>query len=937
VGSVSRTAPRVDEAGAQVVVLAGWFVLLARMDLPPPITQQPRVATQNRPSIGYLVFISVRPSPPVLLRSTYPAPPLARPHRATAEYAYRQSADSASLSHSQLLFYLITNSNSSSGPVPDPSTASSELGRLRSDLLRRVQRRDGLASYLGLNDTKARELPSWALPDALVFNVTVPPDGEGEGEGESEDGRVANATLYSAIPFDPAGGGNKAIVPFVQSIVENPLGASLFAQNVTGFVKGTWTMRQLSLADLGLTETHNTTAQVEHEVQGEVEEQGEGDVAASTEETGPSRVERRRLARVDDGFDAGAVWKRQAGGGGGLLGTAVNAADTVSWSNQSLPVYQTVNETVVHNRTADRGPYPWSKGGKLNFNLREERQSAWAYDSEEEGRMALLTAADGDGWAGQGPVTFLSGDMTFTSFDGQNDFVFDVEGAHFLSQGSVFGYASPQNDRRSQLFNVPGLAVVDSPAGPDSGLGSTKARAKVGAMGRMVVAQIDRRIEQDRDEIEQHRDGRFPPQGADLAGAQPGAGQFGSADVAPCIFALFGQLAPLPRNYTPDMYLEYYRSLLRPRGTSLAPPPAPRMEYTLYSENCGLVLEGEGAGLSSYRLWEQATGYATVMAVVQAMLLVLLVRQIEWGGASAGGRVAYMTIGLQAAVDSYFFVSSESPVTLSLFRPFSNTELVPSPPFAGCPLHCRSRDPEPVLAHAPRARLLRAPLVRHLWHALRLINPRLAAHPAPSYARPIAATGPGSSTSFCTGPVARRRRAHRQGRIRGGGGRGGGGCRVQRRAGRGRGAPQPALRAADCCCHRPTPRAPPSPARPRTRLRRPRGRGGGGRVRVHSARRLAPLHPRARLLILDPAGGPQRPPRLGPELARARLRRRHHGCAPGSAALRLGLCRQRPVGHPFGRAKPVGLAARALLGPPGRHAHPPGFGRGRAVVPARES
>jgi hypothetical protein len=44
------------------------------------------------------------------------------------------------------------------------------------------------------------------------------------------------------------------------------------------------------------------------------------------------------------------------------------------------------------------------------------------------------------------------------------------------------------------------------------------------------------------------------------------------------------------------------------------------------------------------------------------MLLVLLVRQMEGGGPSSASKVAYSTVMIQAAMDSYFFVSSLSLV-----------------------------------------------------------------------------------------------------------------------------------------------------------------------------------------------------------------------------------------------------------------------------------
>lgn len=44
------------------------------------------------------------------------------------------------------------------------------------------------------------------------------------------------------------------------------------------------------------------------------------------------------------------------------------------------------------------------------------------------------------------------------------------------------------------------------------------------------------------------------------------------------------------------------------------------------------------------------------MGVVQVVLCLLIVRQMERGGPGSQGKVAYTTVAIQAAMDSYFFV-----------------------------------------------------------------------------------------------------------------------------------------------------------------------------------------------------------------------------------------------------------------------------------------
>lgn len=57
------------------------------------------------------------------------------------------------------------------------------------------------------------------------------------------------------------------------------------------------------------------------------------------------------------------------------------------------------------------------------------------------------------------------------------------------------------------------------------------------------------------------------------------------------------------------------------------------------------------------RLWERATTFANMMTLVQAALCWFLVQQMEWGsGAGMAVKVSYLTIGMQAAIDCYFFI-----------------------------------------------------------------------------------------------------------------------------------------------------------------------------------------------------------------------------------------------------------------------------------------
>lgn len=187
----------------------------------------------------------------------------------------------------------------------------------------------------------------------------------------------------------------------------------------------------------------------------------------------------------------------------------------------------------------------------------------------------------------------------------------------------------------SHLLDVPGLPLLHS-----AGLNRTALAA-----GHAILQEYDRRLARDKAEFEVVGVPNQNPFIQELTGA-------------PCVFTFYASVSTLPINYSQADYSEYFSSLYHPTGSSLEPPPPPSINYLLYSDNCGLVIEGEGEVLLSGELWNRATLLGIFLGLVQAMMTVLLVRQMEWGGsASSCAKVAYFCIGMQAVVDSYFFVS----------------------------------------------------------------------------------------------------------------------------------------------------------------------------------------------------------------------------------------------------------------------------------------
>lgn len=243
--------------------------------------------------------------------------------------------------------------------------------------------------------------------------------------------------------------------------------------------------------------------------------------------------------------------------------------------------------------------------------------------------------------------------MSITSED-ETELALDVEGVHFLTRGTFFAHVTPPSVA-SQVFRVPQLALLDS-------LDALR-NASATAAAHAILKEVDRRLEADRQEA--LRSG-VPP--SYLVSPAPSSGTMpaqGESTTTQCEWAMYGALAPLPETYTRALYDEYLAALFHPTGASLPKLDPSKAGYLLYSENCGLVMRGEGVVLPSPLLWERATTYAVTMAIVQGIICVLLAKQMEWASSpSASASVAHLTIGFQIAMDSYFFVSRHATLAV---------------------------------------------------------------------------------------------------------------------------------------------------------------------------------------------------------------------------------------------------------------------------------
>ncbi|KAM0746763.1 hypothetical protein T439DRAFT_329459 [Meredithblackwellia eburnea MCA 4105] len=545
-----------------------------------------------------------------------------------------------------IMFFLLSNN----GP-DDPAAESAPLSRLLRNLHRREMRRDGLAVWLGVNTSYVNNTASNATS---LFGKTALP--------------TNNSTLIPLnesvpIPFEPHSNANPNLISLMHGLLDPPETQRPlhYSQNLTGLGKGRWNLqKEWDWNKLGIPEAYNRTKLVEKPLDEKEEEEAKKKKAEESSRAGGNGEQKSGVRIAEEG---GEQSPEPPADPHGRLGRR-DEGDTKPGLERIGPEGRVmVNVTETVNRTVARGDFPWAKGGKITFQLAEDQTSAVGpvllpgdeqrgrgrkerLQQEDDGRLLELKKGPLQKWEEQGPVTYLRGDVTIYTHDGSENIVLDVEGVHLLSQGTFFAYASPQTVTTTYAYEVPGLPLYDLEHHPN-------ANYTAQAAGRAILREVDRRIARDRAELD-----NVASSGSSTVSSGGGISPFSDPEPE-CTFTFYGRLSPLPASYSLSLYREYYSSLFHPTGSSLAPPPKPVIKYLLYSEPCGMVLEGETDMTPIPEAWSRATNLSTMLGIMQGLLLFLLVRQMEARGSpNSLSKLAHATIGMQAAMDAYTFIAT---------------------------------------------------------------------------------------------------------------------------------------------------------------------------------------------------------------------------------------------------------------------------------------
>ncbi|GAA5926887.1 ubiquitin-protein ligase TUL1 [Sporobolomyces koalae] len=538
-----------------------------------------------------------------------------------------------------LMFYLLNYNNNSSPtayalqPPASGNASTTPYTRARYRLLLREARYEGLSRWLGASNSSEIDPQGWLnstyFPNATSNATTALKVTRFELENPQEA-----PILVDDLTRGLFNSGSDSV-----SLRSN----RVYPQNLTGFIKGGWNARPYTFPQLGLNETW------QEETRRRIRPNATDSAlrnATSPGDTNSTVLEIRAVPSIPP-----------------LV--ALNS------SASSNATYETI--TTTYNRTRLRGPFPFtfqpqSRPNKALFNLREVQTSATgpivplSADVLEQDDSKLLRLREGrddwQAWEKKGIVTYLGGELTLSVEEGSaagEQTSLDVEAAHLLSSGLLYGYATP-GFVRSQLVEIVSLPFfANSSATTRSAYDEANVTAQ--AIGRCMLKEVHRRLKNDFERLEE----TLAEQEREGSDATPEVADNQDTDQVPapqCMFRFYGALRPLPPAYTPSLYSEFYASLFRPTGSSLPPPPNQILDYVLSSTNCGIVLEGHGTFLPTPLLWTRTKDFALLVGLAQLVIVVLLVRHLEKTSTRPGTivNVASASIGIGCIVDAYVFV-----------------------------------------------------------------------------------------------------------------------------------------------------------------------------------------------------------------------------------------------------------------------------------------
>ncbi|PPR03221.1 hypothetical protein CVT26_008069 [Gymnopilus dilepis] len=305
--------------------------------------------------------------------------------------------------------------------------------------------------------------------------------------------------------------------------------------------------------------------------------------------------------------------------------SSLSLNNTLSWRPLAQNFMAGANTT---NMTEKLGSWHWNTSTKAALSVVEKRPP----EAEK------LSSPDS--------MALVHGRIELTDISTSDNLRLEFEGIHFVSNGTIVGFAEPPG-RRIDIRLLPSL-VPEELRNETAQIIEPELRARIDKLkGLIDDGVID-------------SDSSSNDEGAKVS----------------CQFTLHAQIHPVP---VPDYLMQALENELQnPTGITTVPAPKLSISALLVSKECGIMYEMKNTeGLRSRMFFRKVTTYAGLTAVAYLLILILSARQTDRSRTPSGiSRVSRWTFLTQATMDSVSFaghitfaILAEGRPSLSLIAP----------------------------------------------------------------------------------------------------------------------------------------------------------------------------------------------------------------------------------------------------------------------------
>ncbi|KAF9005970.1 hypothetical protein BDQ17DRAFT_1423692 [Cyathus striatus] len=302
----------------------------------------------------------------------------------------------------------------------------------------------------------------------------------------------------------------------------------------------------------------------------------------------------------------------------------------LSWRHLAETYMADVNVTEAVERIGD---WNWTASNKVALSVVEKKPVAYV------------------NYTVPSNIALVHGRIELRDVNTAEEFRLDFEGVHFLSNGSIYGFAEPPG-RHIDIRLLPSL-VPEGMRSETSKIIAPELESRINRLKNLIDAGI----------IDQEGSGSDEP------------------PRSTCPFTFYAQMHPtgVPEHLMNDLEDE----IQEPTGIWTVDPPKLSMTGILLSKECGLLFKVKDTeGLRSRTFFRKVTTYAGVTGLAYLVLLILFSRQAERSRTPSGVlRVSRWTFLAQSTIDSVSFAGHITFAILAEGRP-SLSLIVPA--FLAC-------------------------------------------------------------------------------------------------------------------------------------------------------------------------------------------------------------------------------------------------------------